>query len=422
MQLFPSHKLYDFMGVRFWAISISILMMIGAVVLFFVPGPKLGTDFKGGTEIEVGFYERITAPEVRNSLSAAGFHQADVVSIDLGSVNNAKQGGQAANTQKRPLLSRYLIRVEEVATLTAAQRSVVEGKLCVVKGEGCDAAHEATEIKFSPGGDKVTVRYEGTPDLEWIKARMAGIAGMELRQSPNNPFVQNARERKVEIQLKSTGDKLMDGLKTKLRAGSIDADSLLRAEWIGPKAGAQLRDSAIKSIAISVVLIMAYIAFRFDIRFAPGAVVALLHDVVAIVGILIVMGREINLTTVAALLTIIGYSVNDTVIVYDRVRENLGRLRGASFVGLINVSISEMLGRTILASGTTVFSLLSFFFFGTGTLKDFALTLVLGIIMGTFSSIFVALPLTEWIDRKFFGGKGAVAAKGTITKKIDAVV
>jgi preprotein translocase subunit SecF len=405
MQLFPSHKLYDFMGVRYWAILASLLMTVGALVLVFTPGPRMGTDFKGGTEIEVGFHQNVSAQEVRNALGAVGFHQSDVVTV-----------------ADPKLPARYLIRVEAVSTLTKEQRHLVEGRLCFAKGEGCNPAHEATEVKFSPGGDKISVRYADAPDLAWIKERMVGIGGIELRDSPTNPFVQNAREHKVEIQLKSKGDQLMDGLTAKLRPGAIGADSLLRVEWIGPKAGAQLRDSALKAVAISIIFIMAYIALRFDIRFAPGAVLAMVHDVISIIGLLIIMGREINLTTVAAVLTIVGYSVNDTVIVYDRVRENLGRLRGATFAGLINVSISEMLGRTILASGTTVFSLLSFFFFGTGTLKDFALTLVLGIVLGTYSSIFVALPLTEWLDRKYFGGKGAVAAKGTVKKRVEAMV
>jgi preprotein translocase subunit SecF len=123
-------------------------------------------------------------------------------------------------------------------------------------------------------------------------------------------------------------------------------------EWIGPKAGAQLRDSALKSIALAVVFVMIYIAIRFDLRFAPGAVFSMLHDAIGTLGILVAMHREINLTTVAAILTIIGYSVNDTVVVYDRVRENFGIMRGATFGEIINTSISEMLGRTILTSVT----------------------------------------------------------------------
>ncbi len=147
---------------------------------------------------------------------------------------------------------------------------------------------------------------------------------------------------------------------------------------------------------------MAYVAFRFDLRFAPGGVVALAHDALVTVGILTLLQKELNLTTVAAILTIIGYSVNDTVVVYDRVRENLGKLRGATFGKLINVSLSEMLSRTILTSGTTIISLVAFFVWGTGALKDFAFSLIIGLILGTYSSIYVALPLTDRLDKLFF--------------------
>ena len=175
----------------------------------------------------------------------------------------------------------------------------------------------------------------------------------------------------------------------------------------GRGAGAQLRDSAVKSIAISLVFIMFYVAFRFDLRFAPGGVIALFHDAAGTVGVLILLGKELNLTTVAALLTIIGYSVNDTVVIYDRVRENLGKLRGASFRELINVSTSEMLGRTLLTNATVQMTLLAFFIWGTGTLKDFALTLTIGMVLGTYSTIYIALPVTEWFDRFIFARIGS---------------
>jgi len=134
--------------------------------------------------------------------------------------------------------------------------------------------------------------------------------------------------------------------------------------------------------------------------------VALIHDAVGTIGIFVLLGKEINLTTVAAALTVVGYSVNDTVIVYDRVRENLGKLRGASFRELINISTSEMLGRTILTTATVQMSLLAFFIWGTGELKDFALALTIGVVLGMYSSIYVALPLTEWFETRFFSKMG----------------
>jgi preprotein translocase subunit SecF len=406
MQLFPHDKLYDFMGVRRWSIAASLIMTIASVVLIFYPGPRFGTDFKGGTEVEVAFTKPVSAAEIRSAVTHAGFSQPDVVKVD---------------DPKVP--ARYLVRVQEVSTIGEAKRLEIERQLCngLEEGDCAAVAHQSNEVKFSPGGDKITVRFREDPDLNWVRSRVAAIGGIEVRHGDGAVILQNPRDHKVEILLKSKGDQLLDAMRVKLGSDRVPAEAL-RVEWIGPKAGAQLRDSALKAIAFSIVFVMIYIALRFDIRFAPGAVLAMVHDAVSVLGLLIIMGREINLTTVAAILTIVGYSVNDTVVVYDRVRENLSRLRGASFVGLINVSISEMLGRTILASGTTVFSLLGSFFWGTGALKDFALTLVIGVVLGTYSSIYVALPLTEWLDRRFFGGHGVMVRKGTVKKKVTAVV
>jgi preprotein translocase subunit SecF len=405
MHLFANHKIYDFMKMRRYFIAFSIFLTLFSLLLVLgkVPGvePKFGTDFKGGTEIEVAFKADVSASEVRNAVQAAGFSTPDVVKVEDGKQKN-----------------HYMIRVQEVSTLSPETQAHVERALCLTPGlpeSECPADHRATEVKFSPGGDKVTARFRENPDLEWVRTRMGGVKGVQLRPGANNPFVQNARDHKVEIQLMSKGDQLVQGLHRAL--GARAPDQPLRSEWIGPRAGAQLRDSAVKSIAISIVFIMAYVAFRFDLRFAPGGVLALVHDALGMVGILILLGEEINLTTVASALTIVGYSVNDTVIIFDRVRENLGKLRGASFRHLINVSTSEMLGRTLLTNATVQISLLAFFVWGTGTLKHFALSLTIGMLLGAYSSIYVALPLTEWLDRVLFqrlgsSGKGAGVSKG----------
>jgi preprotein translocase subunit SecF len=403
MRLFANHKVYDFMKVRSFFIALSLGLIVLSVLLLLdkVPGihPKFGTDFKGGTEIEVSFKAPVDSAQIRSAVERSGFEDPDVIRIEDG---------------KQP--NHYMIRVQEVSTLSEATESAIERSLCLTPGlpeAECPAERRATEVKFSPGGDKITARFPEAPDLAWIRERVSAVKGLQLRPGANNPFVQSARDHKVEIQLMSKGDQLISGLQREL--GDKAPDHALRSEWIGPRAGAQLRDSAIKSIAISIVFIMVYIAFRFDLRFAPGGIVALIHDSVGMIGILVLLGREIDLTTVAAALTIVGFSVNDTVVIYDRVRENLGKLRGSSFRHLINVSTSEMLGRTILTNGTVQISLLAFFVWGTGTLKDFALSLTIGMILGTYSSIYVALPLTEWLDRVLFqrlGGAGKRANVG----------
>jgi preprotein translocase subunit SecF len=411
MQIFPVGRVYDFMGRRRLFAFVSLFITLGAAVLVIYPGPALGTDFKGGTEIEVEFKKETASHDIREAVEAAGFSAPDVIRVSEASAKN-----------------RYLVRVQEVSTIGAVQQRQLARALCVgddLPPAECPPEKAGSEFKVSPGGDKVSVRYREAPDLSWIRDRAHTVRGIALRDG-DNPTLQSTRDNKVEIQIKSKGDQLLDGLRAKL-GPDVVPDRALRVEWIGPKAGAQLRDSAIQSVAIAIVFIMIYIALRFDLRFAPGAVLSLVHDALGVLGVFVLLKREVNLTTVAAILTIVGYSVNDTVIVYDRVRENFGLMRGATFETIINKSISEMLGRTILTSSTVVMSLLAFFIWGTGPLKDFALALILGVVFGTYSSVYIALPLTWWLDVKFFnkgdgaGGRGG-AKQRRPQKKIATVV
>jgi len=411
MQIFPVGRVYDFMGARRLFAAISIFMTLAAAGLVVKPGPNLGTDFKGGTEVEVDFKRDVAPAEIRHAVVENGFSSPEIVRVSEGNAKN-----------------RFLIRVQEASTIGPERQREIARVLCVGEGApeaACPENKRGVELKVSPGGDKISVRFQEAPDLAWVKERMQTVRGVALREGENNPVLQNARDNKVEILVKSKGDQLLDGLRARLGPDTVPPTAL-RVEWIGPKAGAQLRDSALKSIAIAVVFIMVYIALRFDLRFAPGAVISMVHDALGTLGVLIALHREINLTTVAAILTIVGYSVNDTVIVYDRVRENFGVMRGATFESIINTSISEMLGRTILTSSTVVMSLLAFFIWGTGPLKDFALALIVGVVLGTYSSVYVAVPFTWWLDRVFFGkgsgGGGAGTARPRVKKKATAVV
>lgn len=365
----------------------SLLLVIASVVLLVYPGPRLGTDFIGGTELELAFETAVSTDDIQQAVERAGISRPDVIEVEDGKLQN-----------------HYLLRVQEVATIPEATQERVRKRLCFgeTKPEGC--VHHATEVKFSPGGEKVSVRFAEEPDLAFVKEAFSD-GKLEIRPGDNNPSIQNSRDHRVEVQLLGMGERIMDALTRGLGADAVP-DSALRVEWVGPKAGAQLRDSAIKSVIITIVFILIYVAFRFDLRFAPGGILSLVHDALGTLGILVILGKEMNLTTVAAILTLVAYSVNDTVVVYDRIRENLPKHRGASFESLINLSTSEMLGRTLLTGGTTIMALLCFFIWGTGALKDFALTMTIGMVLGIYSSVYVALPLTAWLDRRFFAPLG----------------
>jgi preprotein translocase subunit SecF len=395
MEIFKPGRVYDFMGMRRFWISLSLLLTMGSLFLTLVwPGPNYGTDFKGGTEVELGFLKNVDAGKVREATQAAGFQHPDVVEV-----------ADPANP------NRFLIRVQEVSSISEEQKKQLLKALCFSDATEpaitpeCPAGSHAVEAKFSPGGDKISLRYESNPELDKIRKQVQSISGVELRGSNKNPQLVSPRDFKVEVALKSKGDLLVDGLRKQL-GPEVVPESALRVEWVGPKAGKQLRDAAIKSIGVAIVFIMAYVALRFDVRFAPGGILGLIHDSVVVIGVFVALRKEITLSTIAAILTIVGYSIADTVIVYDRIRENLGRYRNKTFADIINISISETISRTILTSGTVLLSMVMFFVWGTGVLKDFALALVVGVLAGTYSSIYVAAPLTEWIDRRFFAGDG----------------
>jgi preprotein translocase subunit SecF len=169
---------------------------------------------------------------------------------------------------------------------------------------------------------------------------------------------------------------------------------------VGPQVGKQLRNRGIMALIYSMVAILIYVAFRFDFKFGPGALVAMVHDVIMVTGYYLVTRAEFNLTGIAALLTIVGYSVNDTIVIYDRIREDVAKYRGKAFADVINIAINDTVGRTILTSLTTALSLVGLLIFGVGEIFDFAMAMLVGIVVGVYSTIYIASPLTIWLDER----------------------
>jgi len=404
MQLIKPGTRIDFMGMRKYFYVLSATLFTASIIAMFVPGPNWGTDFKGGTEVEVTLASEktITVAEVRKAVEETGFAAPDVL---------------AEPAEK----NRFLIRVQEVSALAEGTKEKLSRALCgdddaKKDTERCPEAERPSEVKFSPGGDKITARYKTKIDLDKVRAAVETVSAVKIREGDDSISIVNESEKnavategaattfKVEVRLKSKGDQILGGVTSKLQTSIVPGRETVN--WIGAKASGELRDNALKSILITLFIIMVYIAFRFDLRFAPGAIVSLLHDVLIAIGAMCITRKEITLSTIAAVLTVLGFSVTDTVVVYDRIRENLGKHRNMSFSEIVNLSVSEMFGRTILTSGTAALSMVCFLIFGTQAIKDFAFVLLVGIGVGTYSSIYVAAPLTEWIDRRFFAGKG----------------
>jgi preprotein translocase subunit SecF len=245
------------------------------------------------------------------------------------------------------------------------------------------------------GGTSIQVKFERPVDLAAVRQ---ALGQADIKDSEPQQF---ADGRSVMIRLKrsaaavaGTAQRVQDAL----RAGLADNPFILEASTeVGPAIGKELQNKALLAIAISLAGIVAFIAWRFEFRFGVAATVATFHDVLAVLGIVFVLNKEITLLIVTALLTVAGYSLTDTVVIYDRIRENLRARRKEALGDIMNSSINQVLSRTAMTSLTTVLAVAALFFLGGEVLHDFAFALMLGIIIGTYSSWFVASPLIyEW--------------------------
>jgi len=261
------------------------------------------------------------------------------------------------------------------------------------------------------GGTLVQVKFVEDTDAAKIKD---SLASMDLGTVVVQSFGDDANEFLIRVQETEKGKELSGMISGSLNAvygdGNVD---IRRVEMVGPQVGKDLRQKGILSLVYAMIGILIYISWRFELRFAIGAIVALMHDVLITLGAFSLSGREIDLPIIAAFLAIIGYSLNDTIIVYDRIRENYGKHQKKGFSAVVNLSINETLSRTILTSGTTLLVVLALFIFGGGVIHNFAFAMLVGILVGTYSSIFVASPILIFWDDYRSGGQKKVAAEET---------
>lgn len=243
------------------------------------------------------------------------------------------------------------------------------------------------------GGTNIQIQFSQIPDLDQIRnlfseRGMKNIILQTFGDVSNNEIL-------LGLPINSplgTGEKLTSELKNILKTNHPNLE-IRRIETIGPKVGDELKISAVKAIFIALGLVLLYITIRFQWRQGISAIIALLHDVTIVIGIFSILEKEFSLTVVAALLTVVGYSLNDTIVVFDRIRENLGKYRKKSMEETINLSITETLSRTLITSGTTLLVVLALFLLGGEIIHDFSFALLIGVLIGTYSSIYVASPV-----------------------------
>jgi preprotein translocase subunit SecF len=383
--IIPHDTKFDFVGKRRIAVTLSLIANAAVILWAVFHGLNFGVDFAGGTEMEVRFGRAVEASAIREGVEALGFKDASVQTY----------GPEAEHT--------FLIRVGRIALLTAEDvarvKEAVKAKFPL-----------AGEPAFNPDtGDKIDFQFQGTPPaVDQLKAAVesAGVRVREVREEAGLA----AGTRSYAVMTQGIQDKIERDLSARFGDAKPEAR---RVEYVGPAVGRELRNQGFKAILYAMGLIVLYVGFRFDFRFSPGVIIALVHDAIITLGYFAFSGREFNLTSVAVILTVVGYSVNDTVVVYDRIRENQGKMKGKALADLVNVSINEVLGRTFLTSFATALSLIGLLVYGVGTIWDFSMAMLVGIVSGTYSTWFIAAPMTIWLEERAEARKRTSAATRT---------
>ena len=255
------------------------------------------------------------------------------------------------------------------------------------------------------GGTEVQVRFTQNVAAADLRSSIesVGIVNPGVQQlGTGNEFLvrlenpKSKDEKEINNEIKANVAKIKGVLKDKF---NLPDDGLLRVDSVGPAVGTELKRNGLLAAFYSFLVIIIYVAIRFDYKYAPGAVICLVHDSIVTLGVFSLLGREVNTQIMAAVLTLIGYSLNDTIVTFDRIRETAPLNRDRSLSYIINKAINDMLGRTILTAGTTMIAVVALYIFGGGVIAEIAFTLVVGILIGTYSSVYVAAPLILVMDK-----------------------
>lgn len=391
-----------------WTIASLILMGVAIGSLFVnkaVRGQYMNwtIDFKGGTEIYYAFkakggsdYTKVDPGKVREALTSSGEEGFDVSEISW------EEGGKP--------IEGMIVRTPRFSALkpevSAQAKAEFEKKF---------ADREVGRANWS--GDRLFVRSRKLITVPEATPVFAAI-GLELKQWAPDEVErfsapdEGTGEYNLQFAVWGIDRQIEQALESKLEGTDVIA---AQSYGVGAKAGDKLRDDATKSIIYALFLIMLYLAFRFDVRYAPGAVFATLHDTIMVIGVFSVTWTDVSLVSVAGLLTVIGFSVNDTVIVFDRIRENQAKLKDKKIDRIIDISINEMLVRSVLTSCTVFATTLIMNIFGTGVVKEFAFAMNVGVIVGAYSSIFLAAPVFMWISKKFYSGPAPARRRAPVS-------
>lgn len=384
---------FDFLKYRRFFGMLSAILCLGALMVTFYPGPNFNIDFAGGTNVIATFSEPVSESDVRQAMAEIGINDATTL----------KLGGETGGD--------YIIQTRATTSISDEQRAKIADILLQTFGDGTEMTGDETSgdrfylrLPLSAYGleeseDSNPLLNDFISKIEGLQARIdevladAKIAGAAA-EAWGNPS-----DRRFVVRVAGMQAVVEQALQDSFADTFVE---IQRTETVGPRVGEQLRSDAMTAVVWAMLLILTYIAFRFNMRYAPGALISQVHDVLIVVGLIVVFRIEFSLTIVAALLTIVGYSLNDTIVNFDRIRENItnGDLERESLSELVNRSINECLSRSVLTSMTTIAALSAILVFGGPMIRSFALVMLMGVIVGTYSSMYISNPIMIWTSNE----------------------
>ncbi|MBU2887321.1 protein translocase subunit SecF [Gilvimarinus agarilyticus] len=362
-----SKKALNFMGARIPATALSVIFLVVAIGALAVNGLKLGLDFTGGAQVEVSFSQPADIPKIRSILNEQGLKNPVAVLFGSDTEVLIRTQGAMSEGAENALQTRLTAQYGD-AQLVAVNRapSGVSGYSQELLISGVSPGELNTNELFPP-------RFYGQVELS---ASEQGVSAL------------------IENNLDSAYTQVLLEVLAEQTQSAVE---LRRSEYVGPQIGAELRDEGGIGMLVALVVVMLYVAVRFQYKFSVGAVLALAHDVIIVLGFFALMRIDFDLTVLAAVLAVIGYSLNDTIVVFDRIRENFRIMRKGSTTDVINASLTQTLERTFITSLTTLLVLGMLFVFGGELISGFAIALIVGVVVGTYSSIYVSANTLMWL-------------------------
>jgi len=391
----------DFLGKKWYFLSFSLIFSVAGILsMLFWHGVPLGVDFRGGTLVYVKFADAPNISAIRAQLDKGGLHNATIQRYDVAAANE--------------VVIKLDLKETSEADLSKGRNQIINA-LESNPVQGQQNINNSDKIGFAAVRDALLAAdpLHAEPAEYERQARRV----LDFRDKEHGGVIKSLDELKGIVP-----DAVLNALKQSFYTGNFGVKGV---EIVGPQVGAQLRKQATLAVLFSLVAMLVYLWFRFELIYGVAAVVAVFHDTLITVGAFSLTNQEITLTVIAAILTLVGYSMNDTIVVFDRIRENVKLMRRESLAEIVNKSINQTLSRTILTSGLTFLTVLSLYLFGGEVLHGFSFALVIGILIGTYSSIAVAAPMlvayTEWRSKS--SGRGAIplpapGAKGKVRVKV----